>query len=197
MAKYGAKYIMWAPFASANPEPENSMPVYDATKKIQLAKLVKVTDVPNFVEGKLYGDNELVEYVKVCSDANVEAEITHLLNTAAKTIFGLTDVTDGTIGYGSEDNAPYGVLAFITCNINGGKASFSGVAYPKCKATPSGAEYNTRNDSITFTTGKLSLVAQTCNNGKWKIEPEEEFTTETQAKAWVDSVISGTLVSTV
>ena len=50
MAKYGAKYLRFAPFADTTPEPDAALPNYGAP--IDVGGLVKVTDAPAFNEGK-------------------------------------------------------------------------------------------------------------------------------------------------
>ena len=56
MAKYGAKYLQWAPFAAENPDAlETAFPKYG--DPISLGALVSVTDTPTFNEAKMYGDN--------------------------------------------------------------------------------------------------------------------------------------------
>ena len=59
--RYGAKMLMWAPFAQENAEPAGALPTYGTAK--QLGELNKVTDAPAFNEAKAYGDNGLGRYV--------------------------------------------------------------------------------------------------------------------------------------
>ncbi len=191
MTRIGARYIKWAPFYETEPEEAGAYPLYGTPD--QLAELCAVSDTPNFAEAKLYGDGEVVEYVKEFVDADISLEVTSLTGTQGKNMLGLETLDTGDVGYG-EDAAPYGGLAFVTCEIRKGVKKYSAVYYPKVKFSPTGMEYNTKNDSITFATGKLTGKAFGCKkvDGKsiWKVEPETSFTDLDDAEAWVDEKIA-------
>ena len=82
MAKYGAKYLRWAPFAETTPDADAaSFPKYG--DPISLGALVKVTDSPSFNEAKAFGDNALEEHVNEFKECGVAVEVTELANSPA------------------------------------------------------------------------------------------------------------------
>lgn len=184
MAKYGARYIKWAPFASENAEPENSLPKYGTAK--QLSGLVKVTDTPSYAEGKLYADDELAEYASEFTESGIDVEVNDISNELTKDIYGALGGTDGEIVMGKDDAAPYGGFGFITLKTVNGKKSYVGVFYPKCKAKPQAEEYSTKGDSITFATTKLHFVGTAAKNGAWKCISGDNDTLA-EATAWLDA----------
>lgn len=176
MAKYGAKYIRWAPKTEGG---------YGSA--IALGKLIKVTDAPKFAEGKLYADNTLAEYAAEFVEADIDVEVSDVPTAAAAAIFGATTDEQGNVHYGSEDSAPNGGLGFVSCKVVDGTKSFVGVFYPVVKGVLDGDEYQTKGDSITFSTGKLKLKASAENTSSdWKVE-SKALQTEEAAKAWVDA----------
>lgn len=184
MAKYGAKYVKWAKQASA---PANALPTYDAA--ISLSKLVRLSETPLFSEGSLYGDNELAEYAAEFVEADLEVEVTDITADTAAKVFGATIGDGGDITYSTEDGQPYGGLAFVSCKVNAGTKSFIGIFYPVVKGVLNGDNFETKGDSITFSTGSIKFKATGANNSAWKIT-SGELTTEALAKAWVDGCFS-------
>ena len=82
MAKYGAKYLRWAPFAETEPDADAAaFPKYG--DPISLGSLVKVTDSPSFNEAKAFGDNALEEHVNEFKECGVAVEVTELANSVA------------------------------------------------------------------------------------------------------------------
>lgn len=183
MAKYGAKYIRWAPFANTNPEPDDGVPNYGAA--VSLSKLVKVTDNPTFTEGKFFADNELAEYTSEFSELGVDIEISDMANDNAAVIFGATSEESTGLDYTVNDTAPYGGLGFVSQKQVDGVKSFVGIFYPKLKATPQGEEYDTKGDSINYSAAKVKFIGKACNSGLWKrISPPHS--TFAAAKTWLD-----------
>lgn len=189
MAKYGAKYLRWAPFAATDAEPDGALPNYGTP--IDMGGMVKVADAPAFNEGKIYGDNELAEYVSEFKECPIDVELTELSNTVAAAMFGATHTTgasDGEIKFGGNDNAPYGGFGFISCKQIDNVKQFQGVYYPKAKAVIQGEEFATKGDGVTLTGGKLKLTATTAKSGDWKIV-SDLLATEAAAKTWVDGKV--------
>lgn len=183
MAKYGARYLKFAPFAATNPEPANAYPNYGAST--QLMKLVKVSDSPNLVEAKHYADDELDEYVAEIGEADLDVEVSDISTDQAAAILGAAkDDQTGDVAYG-EDAAPYGGLGFVSCKMVNGVRSYVGVYYPKVKAALQGEDYETKGENITFANGKMKFKAARAANGKWKVISAGKNTPEL-AKAWVD-----------
>lgn len=189
MAKYGAKYLQWAPFAAAAPDAlDTAFPKYGTP--MNLGALVRVTDTPTFNEGKSYGDNVLKEYVNEFKECGVAVELTELSNPVASAVLGakINEEAENDLEFSAEDNAPYGGLAFYINKMVDGVKSYHGIYYPKLKAAMQGTEYATKGDSITLTGGALNFTASAPACGKWKVE-SDDFPTEAEAKNWVDEKI--------
>lgn len=189
--EYGAQRLMWAPFASSNPEPASALPNYGTP--MSLGELVKVSDNPSFVEAKAAGDNNATaRYIKKFQQCPVDAEVTDFTNEVASSIFGAKlDATESkkNLHFNAADNPPYGGMTFYTVNLMSGNiVKYQGVFYPKLKAAMQGKEYNTTGDSITLTSSKTQFLAMQCNNGDWKIQ-SEFFSTEAEAIAWCDDML--------
>ena len=189
MAKYGAKYLQWAAFAETAPDAvSTAYPKYGTP--MNLGALVRVTDTPSFNEAKAYGDNVLKEHVNEFKECGVAVELTELSNTVASAVLGATinEEADNDLEFSAEDNAPYGGLAFYINKMVDGVKFYHGIYYPKLKAAMQGTEYATNGDSITLTGGALNFTASAPACGKWKVD-SDDFTTEEDAKAWVDEKI--------
>lgn len=188
MAKYGAKYLRFAPFAETNPEPEGALPNYGTP--IDVGALVKVSDAPAFNEGKIYGDNALGEYVNEFKECPIDVEVTELPNSVAAIMLGATLATtpDKELQFSEGDNAPYGGFGLIACKQVNNVKVYQGIYYPKAKAAMQGDEFTTKGDGITLTGGKLKLTATTAKNGQWKIM-SDDLATEALAKTWVDGKV--------
>ena len=190
MAKYGAKYLTWAPFAETEPDADAAaFPKYG--DPISLGSLVKVTDSPSFNEAKAFGDNALEEHVNEFKECGVAVEVTELANSVASAVLGAKIESEGgkDLVFSTEDNAPYGGLGFYINKMVKGVKSYHGIYYPKAKAAMQGTEYATKGDSITLTGGALNFTAAAPANGKWKVE-SDDFPTEKAAKDWVDKKIA-------
>lgn len=187
--KYGAKGILWAPFAAENPEPDNALPNYGTA--VTLGSLNKLTDSPSFNEAKGYGDNAQQVYVNEFKENPIDIEVTSLpVATAAAVVGASVEETSRDSHFNTEDNAPYGGLAFhVNKMLDGNRKVYQGVFYPKVKASMQGEEYNTKGDNITLANDKLHFLGTAANNGDWKIT-SDEFQSEAEAKAWVTARFS-------
>lgn len=187
MAKYGAKYLQWAPFAATKAdEDENKYPLYGTP--MNLGSLVKVTDVPSVQEATIYGDDEVDEAVTEICEYTADAEITELANNVASAVFGATlgtSDTDADLVFGTNDNPPWGGLAFYIRKMVKGATVFQGIYYPKLKAAVQGEEYSTKGGSITLAGGKIHFKGCNSMNSAWKVK-SKDFPTQAEAKAWVD-----------
>ena len=186
---YGAKMIQWAPFASSDPEPADSVPSYGTP--INLGALNKVTETINWAEASGYGDNARKVYIKEFKDGNLAVETLYLsiANMAAVSGGTVEDGSEGNLHFSSEDAPPYGGLAFYTNGMtDAGAKYYQGIWYPKVKAGLEAKEYATRGDSIVLSNAKLSFAISACKSGDWKIL-SPEFTTEAEAASWVNSKI--------
>lgn len=192
MARYGAKYIKFAPFAAKDPEASKTAYPHYGTP-VSLGALNKLTDSPSLNEAKIYGDDELNEYVAEFKECPIDIETPELPLASASVVLGATLGTgtsggDTDLRLSTEDNAPYGGLAFYCTKLVHNVKVYQGIYYPKVKASVQGEEYDTKGDSITFATDKLHFVASACLSGEWKVK-SSLLTSESAAEAWVDAKI--------
>lgn len=189
--EYGARFLHWAPFAQSNPEPEGAFPNYG--EPIRLYDLALVSDSPAFSEAKAYGDDVLSRYKKEFREADLSVEVLDIALEAMAAITGAEIMEGVGLAFGSDDDAPYGGLAFYTSNLDkDGKTYFEGVHYVKTKANMQGKTYATKGESLTLTNEKLSFKAAAGKgNRKWKVISDERFTEEAAAQAWVKTRLGG------
>lgn len=191
MAVYGAKYLQWAKKTAAGVE-GTSFPTYDAA--VNLGPLVSVSDTITYASARNYGDNALQESVDEFQEIGVTAAMTEMPIEAAAAVFGATLSTNGGVGYGAEDAAPEGCLGFYTTKLvkkDGVQTkSYQGVFYPNLKGSRQGVTYNTKGQSITFANGQANFVGSAEENGFFQVF-SKNFTTESEAKAWVDKMTAG------
>lgn len=182
---YGAKMLLWAPFAAENPEPDNALPNYGTAR--ELGELNRLSDAPSFNEAKAYGNNALGRYVNKFKEVPIDVTILDMSNENASAVTGAAIDTQAgkQLKFNTKDNAPYGGLAFFVNELLAGNVdAYKGIFYPKVKASMQGQEYATMGDSITLTAKTLRFLGSAAKNGDWKIE-SEYFDTEDEAIAWV------------
>lgn len=193
MARYGAKYIRWAPFATETPEPEGALPKYGAV--LALSELQKISDNPTYAEGKQRGDDGLAEYVHEFTEADVDVEITDLPVEHEQAILGAREKVDGThkvTCFGTSDVAPYGGLGAVSCIQRNNVKKYQAIVYPKVKAAMQGEEYTTKGDSITLVGGKLKFKAMACASSDWKLK-SPYLATEAEAKDFINAIFKGNI----
>ena len=186
--RYGAKYLRWAPITE---ETAAALPTYG--EAIGLGELNRLSDNPTFSEAKAYGDDMLARYVKEFREVPVDVEILDIENQKAATITGAKLEEGVGVKFSSGDNAPYGGLGFYAATLNkANEKHYQGVFYAKLKANMVGEEYTTKGESISLSNQKLQFMGTACACGIWKIL-SPEFVTETEAKNWVDGILSGSV----
>ncbi len=191
MAKYGAKYLQWAPFAAENPDAlETAFPKYRGPDFPGGAG--QRDGHPTFNEAKMYGDNALKEHVNEFKECGVAVELTDLANSVASAVLGATisEETENDLEF-SADNAPYGGLAFYINKMVDGVKSYHGIYYPKLKASMQGTAYTTKGDSITLAGGSLNFTAAARMNGKWKVSPTTSQRRREPRLGWIKNCQSG------
>lgn len=189
MAIYGARNSKWAPWAEGTQDTDTTkLPAYGTAKTF--GELNKVTDSPNFNEGSLPGDDQIVLYKKHFKDGTVDAESVFLpIEDAAKMLGASVDTAMG-MAHGDDDEPPYIGYGFITHHVGKTKHYYETVFYPKLKASPSAEDYDTRGDSINFKTDKLSFRWESPVCRKYKVK--KDFATEAEAIAYLDALFAGT-----
>lgn len=189
MAKYGARKSKWAPWAdSAQDTDATKLPTYGTAKTF--GELNKVNDSPNFNEGSLPGDDQIVLYEKHFKDGTVDAESVFLPMEDAAAMLGAAFDESMGMAHGDDDNPPYIGYGFITHHVGKGKHYFQVIFYPKLKAAPTAEDFETRGDNINFKTDKLSFHWESPACRKFKIK--KDFATEADAEAYLAGLFAGT-----
>ncbi len=188
---YGAKMLMWAPFAKEKPETAGKLPSYG--EAVSLGALNKVSDAPAFNEAKGHGDNQLKVYVRKFKEGTLSAEVTELPREQMSAISG-AEIEAGehkNLRFRDTDKPPYGGLGFYVNKIlDDGRDICMGVFFPKVKAMLQGTEYSTSGESITLVYGKLQFMAAACGSGDWRIY-SDYFETEAEAETWLKGMFTG------
>ena len=187
MAKYGAWGIKFFPFAAENAEPDDAFPVYDDTKVVSLGALQKFTDSFDDEEVEMYGDDQMEEYLANIPSGTGDVESCQLLPDSERVVFGLA--ASGDLEYGSNQNPPWGGIAFCRTLQYHGNTYYQGIYYPACKAKMQGEEDETRGKSVNFRGDKLRFKLKPAKNGKIKVK-SPWFTTTSAATAWRDAKAS-------
>ena len=192
--EYGARFLHWAPFAEETPEPDGAFPNYG--EPIRLKDLSLVSDNPQFNEAKAYGDDALSRYKREFREADINVEVLDIERTSMSAITGAEIMEGVGLAFGSNDDAPYGGLAFYTSNLGAdGKTFYEGVYYVKAKANMQGKTYNTKGENLSLTNEKLSFKAASGKgNHKWKVISSEHILTEDEAQKWVLARLGKTAV---
>lgn len=189
MAKFGARYSRWAPWAKDfNDTDANKLPTYD--KVVDIGQLNKANESLNFSEGSMYGDDQIALYKKNFKDGTLDVESVFIPLSAAASMFGAACDENGGLSHGDDDKAPYGGYGCITHHASKTKTYFQAVFYPKVKATPTAEAYETRGDNINFAADKLSYHIESPVCRKYKVI--KDFDTEAAATAYIDGLFAGT-----
>jgi hypothetical protein len=189
MAKYGAFYSRWAPFAAEQADADKAkLPKYGAV--INMGELNKVNETLNFREGSLYGDDQIALYEKNFKDGTLDVESVYLAVTDAASMLGAACDDKNGLAHGDNDVAPYGGYGNLTRHLKHGMTYYQVIFYPKTKASVASENYETRGENIAFTTDKMSLHVESPACHKFKII--KDFETEAEAIAYLEALFAGT-----
>lgn len=189
MAKYGARYSRWAPWAADYEDKDpKKLPKYGPV--VDVGQLNKINESLNFNEGSLPGDDQIVLYEKLFKDGTMDVESVYLpIKDAAAMLGAACDDSNG-LAHGDDDKPPYGGYGSITHHVSKKKTYFEAIFYPKVKATPTAETYETRGDNINFATDKMPFHVESPACRKYKIV--KDFDTEAEATAYIDALFAGT-----
>ena len=185
MAKYGARYVRFSPFAATNPEPDNALPRYG--NKVSLGELQRVNDSFSAEEARQDGDDRLVEYLEEMTDFTVDVESAQLPFETERALYGLAG--EGDLKYNVDSTPPWGGLAFVRSLMIHGVKKWQGIYYPKVKAAVQGEEDATKAKGMSFTGDKIHFVGTSAKNGCYKVKSELEDTAAA-AQTWVDTQLA-------
>ena len=141
---------------------------------------------PNYAEGSLYGDNGQVESVKEFTSADVTIGTTKIPSAAVSILFGHTVSEAGEETSNANDSAGYFGYGFVVRKIENGQFYYQACVLYKVQAAEGTESYETKGDSVTFSTPSLSGKAMVIDGGDWR-KKSANLTTLAAAKEWIVS----------
>jgi len=140
-------------------------------------------------EGKLYGDNRLVENIKEFKSGKVTLNGDHLSYEVLELILGhRLETTEGgqKLTAKGDDEGEYVGVGFYSTTIKDGAKKYRAIWLHKVKFGIPNESLETKGDSINFQTPSVEGTILTDILGVWK--EEATFATEAAAKAWLDNL---------
>ena len=154
-------------------------------KPVSLGKAIGLNVNPSYAEGSVYGDDELAEYDKEFRYADVTLDTSTIPIEADEQMFGHTvNKEKNEIVYGSEDEAAYVGVAWLTAEKVDGVKKYCANFLPKVKFSEPSDEFATKGENIEYKTPSISGRAM-ANEKKWK--RVKKFNTEAEAQAAADA----------
>lgn len=182
MASIGLAYPAWAKISG---ETTSALPTYSTG--ITLGAAVKADLTITNATGQLYADNQLIEDVSEFANASIALETDNLTLATQAAIFGAT-LTNGELGFGDDDVAPFGGFGYYQVLMINGVKKYRAFYYPKVKAKFETESASSKSGSITFGNAAIALTVVKPKYGKWRYV--KEFDTEEAAKAYIDTKLS-------
>lgn len=182
MAKIGYKKFYWAKMAT---EPETSIPTYK--KGLLLGKAVSANLAVTNAEGELYADDQLAEYIKEFSSAQLTAQVDHISLENQATVYGAQYVDDELL-HNVNDTPPYGGTGGFQTLIHENVRKYRAWVFPKAKASIPDEDMTTRGNNVSFGTQPIDMKIMAPKFGPWK--RVKEFSTEAAADAYVQNMLN-------
>jgi len=182
MAQIGLQYLICAPVT----ETKTSV-----THKggMVMSYAIKVDLSIEINEGKLYGDNRIVESVKEFKSGKITLNGDHLTYEVTSLILGhKLETTQGgkKLTAKGDDEGEYVGVGFYSTAIKDNVKKYRAIWLHKVKFGIPNESLETKGDSINFQTPTLEGTILTDILGVWK--QEATFDTEAAAKAWLDKL---------
>ena len=172
-------------YGLSNPYIAKYLPSGKYEKGMYLGEGISTEVTPSYAEGSLYGDNAQVESVKEFTSADVTIGVTKVPATAVPILFGHTVDSDGNEVSNADDAAGYFGYGFIVRKIESGVFSYQAVALLKVQAAEGTESYQTKGDSVTFSTPSLTGKAMAVAGGNWRIK-SANLSTLAAAQQWIE-----------
>lgn len=184
MASMGLKYLAWGKMAA---EPTNAIPTYNPGKVI--GKMVSANLSIQWADGELYADDMLSEYISEFASGDLTMEVDNIALADQATLYGATyDADEFQAVY--SDTPPFGGIGGVQVLMVNGARKYRAWFFPKVRASMPDWDATTRPDSISFGTQPLNMKVLTPLYGPWYYV--KEFTTESAAKAYIDTKLGVT-----
>jgi phi13 family phage major tail protein len=154
------------------------------SEAFQCGEAIGTSIDPQYAEGKQYGDNRLVEQVKIFREADLTLDVTRLPLVAETVMFGHhVDAETGKVTYKASDRSNYVGYGFVITEIEGGEQTHTAAFIPKAKFEVGQESYSTRGENIEFQNPSLSGKAFALPNEEWRIK--QTFDTYEEAVLYV------------
>lgn len=151
---------------------------------LKCGKAINTSVTPNYNEASLFADNGEDENVKEFKNASVDLGVNTLPKKAGEIIFGHKIAEDGTETSNTDDSGSYVGYGFIVAEIISGTKKYRACLLTKVKFKEGAESYQTKGDSIVFTTPTLSGEASGNKDKVWRIK-SPAFDTERECDEWI------------
>ncbi|SDN78862.1 major tail protein [Acetanaerobacterium elongatum] len=185
MAGTGLQYLICAPITE-------TAAAVTYTNGMVMSYAIKADISIEINEGKLYGDNRVIENVKEFKSGKLTLNGDHLSYEVLALLLGhtVTALTTPNAGKkltakGDDDGAFVGV-GFYATTIKDGVRGYRAIWFHKVKFGIPNESLETKGDAINFQTPTIEGTILLDALGVWK--DEAVFETEAGAKAWLDSI---------
>lgn len=156
---------------------------------MNLGEGISTEVTPAYAEGKLYANNAQQESVKEFTSASVTIGTTRVPAAAVPILFGHTVDESGDETSNANDSANYFGYGFIVKKIESGVFKFQACVLLKVQATEGTESYQTKGDSVTFSTPSLTGSAMAVANGDWRVK-SGDLDSEAAALAWIKTKLA-------
>lgn len=175
MANFGLSHPIIAKYDAATGKYSNAL---------KCGKAINTSVTPNYNEASLFADNGEDENVKEFKNASVELGVNTVPKEAAEMIFGHKVAEDGTETSNANDSGSYVGYGFIVAESNSGVKKYRACLLTKVKFKEGAESYQTKGDSIVFSTPTLSGEASGNKDNDWRFK-SPQFDTEKECDAWI------------
>lgn len=150
----------------------------------RMAKAISAEMSVEVAEAILYADDGADEVVKEFVSGELTLNVNDLMPADLAAILGQTQDDDQVVYAGENDDPPYMAIGFRAKKANG---MYKYIWLYKVKFAIPSESYQTKGDSIEFTTPEITGQFIKRSDGLWKAE-HVALPTETAAKGWFTKV---------
>lgn len=185
MAYIGMKYPLFAPL-------NEDGKTYG--KGFVVGKAISYTGTPSNNDVKLWADDEIAETDTSIQNEGVSLNVDDIALKVYADILGhayTPAVTDGespspeSVSIGLDDVAPFGGLGFYRRRKKNGVITYTALWLYKVQFAEPTTEGATKADTVAFQTGTIAGTAY--HNSDGKLKDMATFTTEADAKVWLET----------
>ena len=151
---------------------------------VRMAKAISAVMSVEVAEAILYADDGADEVVKEFISGELTLNVNDLMPADLAAILGQTQDADGVVYAGEDDEPPYMAIGFRAKKANG---MYKYIWLYKVKFAIPSENYNTKGDSIEFTTPEITGQFIKRPDGRWKAE-HVAVPTEQAAASWFSAV---------